>query len=105
MHADRTNRTLLIVLALLLLAVGLDAGAAPSACTAPPPRTARSWTIRPGLLRRARCLAVARRRGGRADIGVLALRWLIALLFSTDRSGDLLIRRAPRGRTTLANGA
>ena len=28
MHADRTNRTLLIVLALLLLAIGLDAGAA-----------------------------------------------------------------------------
>ena len=28
MHADRTNRTLMIVLALLLLAVGLDAGAA-----------------------------------------------------------------------------
>jgi hypothetical protein len=39
-------------------------------------------------------------------IGLLALRWLIALLFSTDRSGDLLIQSGTgAGRTTLDNGA
>ena len=37
---------------------------------------------------------------------VLALRWLLALLFSTDRSGDLPIRSPGlTGRTTLAAGA
>ena len=41
-----------------------------------------------------------------AILVLLALRWLIALLFSTDRSGDLLI--SPRGqgeRTILAGHA
>jgi hypothetical protein len=37
---------------------------------------------------------------------LLALRWLLALLFSTDRTGDLLIRSAdPAARTTLSAGA
>ncbi len=37
-------------------------------------------------------------------VALLALRWLIALLFSTDRSGDLLIRSGSgAGRTILAS--
>ncbi len=41
-----------------------------------------------------------------AIVVVLALRWLLALLFSTDRSGNLPIRSPDlAGRTTLAAGA
>ena len=107
MHADRTNRALLIVLALLLLAVGLDAGAASVGVygTATQNNTLMDnptghyfgvngtwlWPV----------VAVVA-----LIIGVLALRWLIALLFSTDRSGDLLIESGTgAGRTTLANRA
>jgi hypothetical protein len=39
-------------------------------------------------------------------VALLALRWLIALLFSTDRSGEVRIRSGSgAGRTSLAGGA
>jgi hypothetical protein len=89
MHADRTNRTLLIVLALLLLAVGLGGSRIHRRVRHRHPDQHADGQSDRALLRRARCLAVARRRGGRAD-----------------RSGDLLIKSSTgAGRTTLANRA
>ncbi|HEY5354623.1 MAG TPA: alkaline shock response membrane anchor protein AmaP [Streptosporangiaceae bacterium] len=107
MHADRTNRTMMVLFGLLLIAVGLDAGAASigaygthtqhSLLMANPTghfigsNGAWLWPV----------AAVAA-----LIIALLALRWLLALLFSTDRSGDLVIRSSSgAGRTTLANGA
>jgi hypothetical protein len=107
MHADRTNRIMLLLLALLFIAVGLGAGAASvgafgtfaehSRLTANPVGhfigSAAGW-LWPVTAAAATILVV------------LALRWLLALLFSTDRSGDLPIRSPGlTGRTTLAAGA
>ena len=107
MHADRTNRTLLIVLALMLLAVGLDAGAASIGVYGTGTKNSTLMDNPTGHYFGAHgawlwpVVAVAA-----LIIGVLALRWLIALLFSTDRSGDLLIKSSTgAGRTTLANRA
>ena len=93
MHADRTNRVMLLLLAVLLIAAGArrrgrihrrvrdrhpaqppdrQPGRAPSSA----PRAAGS-----GPSPQAAAVILA----------LLALRWLLALLFSTDRSGDLLI--------------
>jgi hypothetical protein len=107
MHADRTNRVMMLLFAVLLIAAGLDAGAASigvyGAATAHGHLMANPtahfigangvwlWPV----------AAVAA-----LIVALLALRWLIALLFSTDRSGDLLIRSGSgAGRTTLAGGA
>jgi hypothetical protein len=107
MHADRTNRIMLLLLAVLLIAAGLAAGAAFigvfGAATRHSPLIANPtgnfigaegdwlWPV----------AAVTA-----AMVVLLALRWLLALLFSTDRSGDLLIHPGgPAGRTTLATGA
>jgi hypothetical protein len=107
MHADRTNRVMLLLLALLLIGAGLDAGAASvgafgtatrhSSLIANPTGdfvgTQGDWLW---PVAAAAALIVA----------LLTLRWLFALLFSTDRSGDLLIHSgSPEGRTTLAPGA
>ena len=107
MHADRTNRTLLIVLALLLLAVGLDAGAASIGVYGTATKNSTLMDNPTGRYFGAHgawlwpVIAVAA-----LIIGVLALRWLFALLFSTDRSGDLAIQPSTgAGRTTLANRA
>jgi hypothetical protein len=107
MHADRTNRITLSLLAVLLIAVGLDAGAASlglygrftehSRLTANP--TGRFFGAQGAwlwLVIGAVALVVL----------MLALRWLAALLFSTDRAGDLPIHpRGRPGRTTLSAGA
>ena len=107
MHADRTNRTALLTLALLLIAVG-GLGAVTS-----------FGGFGPGLQRRPLSRnSVWRYFGAHGDwlwpaialvsllIIVLALRWLRALLLSTDRSGDLRITSEPgTGRTTLHPGA
>jgi hypothetical protein len=107
MHADRTNRIMLLLLAVLLIAAGLAAGAASigvfGTATRHNPLIANPtgnfigaqgdwlWPV----------AAVAA-----AIVVLLALRWLLALLFSTDRSSDLLIHPgSPAGRTTLATGA
>ena len=95
MHADRTNRVMLLLLALLLIAIGLGAGAA-------------SLGVFGTLAQHSRLMAnpvghFIGSAGGwlwpvtaaaAAILVALALRWLLALLFSTDRSGDLPIRSA-----------
>jgi hypothetical protein len=107
MHADRTNRTMLILFALLLIAVGLDAGAASIGVYGTSTKNSTLMDNPTGRYFGAHgvwlwpVVAVAA-----LIIALLALRWLIALLFSTDRSGDLLIHPSTgAGRTTLANGA
>jgi hypothetical protein len=107
MHADRTNRTILLLLAVLLIAAGLGAGAASTGAfgtaTRHSPLTANPAGDFIGAqgdwLWPVTALAAA-------IVALLALRWLLALLFSTDRSGDLLIHPdGSAGRTTLATGA
>lgn len=107
MHADRTNRVLLLLLALLLIIAGVAAGAASigafgtftrhSFLMANPTGhfigTQGSW-----LWPAAAVVA--------AILVLLALRWLLALLFSTDRAGDLKITSGDSaGRTSLASRA
>ena len=107
MHADRTNRVMLLLLAVLLIAAGLGAGAASlgifgtvaqhSPLTDNP---AGHFIGSNGAWLWPFAAAAA------AILVLLALRWLLALLFSTDRSGDLPIRSPGLpGRTTLAAGA
>lgn len=107
MHADRTNRIMLILLGVLLIAAGLDAGAASLGLFGKLTQHSRLITNPTGRYFSAQgawlwpVVAVAA-----AIMTLLALRWLSALLFSTDRSGDLDIRSGgPAGRTTLAAAA
>jgi hypothetical protein len=107
MHADRTNRTMMLVFALLLIAVGLDAGAASIGGYGTGTAHSHLMANPTGHFIGANSIwlwpvaAVAA-----LIVALIALRWLIALLFSTDRSGDLLIRSGSgAGRTTLASGA
>jgi hypothetical protein len=107
MHADRTNRIMLLLLALLLIAVGVDAGAASIGAYGADTRHSLLMANPTGRFIGARgawlwpVAAVAA-----VIIVLLALRWLLALLFSTDRTGDLPISQASSaGRTTLAAGA
>ena len=107
MHADRTNRIMLLLLALLLLAIGLDAGAASIGVYGTSTEHSHLMNNPTGHFIGAHGVwlwpvaAVAA-----LIIALLALRWLIALLFSTDRSGDLVIESSTgAGRTTLDNGA
>jgi hypothetical protein len=107
MHADRTNRATLLLMALLLVIVGLGAGAASLGAFGNSGQHSRLianpvghfiGTNGPWLWPVAAAAA--------AVLVLLALRWLFALLFSTDRAGDLPIGPADRtGRTTLASGA
>jgi hypothetical protein len=107
MHADRTNRAMLLLLALLLTAAGLGAGAA-------------SLGVFGTFAQHGHLMAnpVGRFIGSHgawlwpvtaaaaAILVLLALRWLLALLFSTDRAGNLPVRSPGQaGRTTLAAGA
>ena len=107
MHADRTNRTMLLLFALLLIAVGLDAGAASLGVYGTHTQHSHLMDNPTGRFIGTHGIwlwpvaAVAA-----LIIALLALRWLLALLFSTDRSGDLVIQSSSgAGRTTLANGA
>lgn len=107
MHADRTNRISLLLLALLLIAVGVDAGAASIGAYGAGIRHSRLMANPTGNFIGAQgawlwpVAAVAA-----VIVVLLALRWLLALLFSTDRTGDLPISQASSaGRTTLAAGA
>ena len=107
MHADRTNRTALIVFALALIAGG-GAG------------IAASWGVfGHGFQHRALTDNVVGHYVGRHGIWLwwaaaglalvivlLALRWLLALLFTTDRAGDLHVAGGGgSGRTSLSSGA
>jgi hypothetical protein len=108
MHADRTNRSMLTVLGLLLVLTGV-AGLITSDGGFGTQFSHRTLFDHPvsryigdhghWLWPLAAVLA--------ALIALLALRWLIALLFSGDRAGDLLVKVEDRraGRTTLRPGA
>jgi hypothetical protein len=107
MHADRTNRITLSLLALLLIAAGLGAGAASLGLCGRAIQHSRLMANPTGRFFGAQgawlwpVLAAAA-----LIVVILALRWLAALLFSTDRSADLPILREGRpGRTILAAGA
>ncbi len=106
MHADRTNRALLLLLAMVLIAAGV-LGAL------------MSFGVF-GTSRQHQALLanqVGTYFGHHGDwlwpaiaaasllLALLALRWLLALLFSTDRSGDLTFPTRSAGRTTLSAGA
>lgn len=108
MHADKTNRTMLVLLSLVLVAagaVGLVAGSG-----------LMGSVTKHGALTHNRVGAFIGRNGDwlwpvaaivAFVIVLLALRWLIALLFTTDRSGDLRYRSDGDipGRTFLSDAA
>ncbi|WP_277682081.1 alkaline shock response membrane anchor protein AmaP [Saccharomonospora azurea] len=106
MHADRTNRTVLIVLALVLLAAG-GLGAAAS-----------FGLFGSGIQRRSLTDHVVADYAGRNGtwfwpvvavaallLVLLCLRWLLVILFSTDRAGDLEVQAEGAGRTRLSTTA
>lgn len=107
MHADRTNRAAALLLAILLLAAGVIGALAGFGVFG-------SVTKHGGLLSNRvgayfsdhgdwlwPVIAVAA-----AILALLALRWLLVLLFSTDRASDLTMTgNRSAGRTTLAPGA
>jgi hypothetical protein len=104
MHADRTNRVILTLFALLLIVAGLAAGAASLGLFGRFTQHSRLMVNPTGRFFGAQgawlwpVIAVVA-----LIVVILALRWLIALLFSTDRASDLPI--GPKGRadqTTLA---
>ncbi|WP_375482036.1 alkaline shock response membrane anchor protein AmaP [uncultured Jatrophihabitans sp.] len=107
MHADRTNRAALIVFALVLIA-GAGAGIAASwgvfgrtfqhhALT---DNSVSHYVGRHGIWLWWAAAGVA------LVVVLLALRWLLALLFSTDRSGDLNVASGGgSGRTSLSSSA
>ncbi|MCW2528444.1 MAG: hypothetical protein JWM76_3304 [Pseudonocardiales bacterium] len=107
MHADRTNRSMLVLLAVLLIAAGglgaaTSFGAFGKRLEHRHLSQNRVWTFfgqhGDWLWPVAGLIAMI--------IVVLALRWLRTLLFSTDRSGDLRIASAKgSGKTTLHPGA
>ena len=107
MHADRTNRFMLLVLALVLLAAGLVAGAASIGLfgsytrhSTLPDNPTGHWIGAQGAWLWPVAAVAA------AIMALLALRWLLALLFSTDRAGDLPMRSSEEtGHTTLRHGA
>ena len=104
MHADRTNRIMLLLLAFLLIAAGVAAGAASIGAFG-------TFTRHSFLIANPTGHFIGTRAAGcgpppqrvAAILVLLALRWLLALLFSTDRAGDLPITPGgSAGRTTLA---
>ncbi|MEO6500652.1 MAG: alkaline shock response membrane anchor protein AmaP [Jatrophihabitantaceae bacterium] len=107
MHADRTNRTMLILFAIALIAAGATGALAGFGALGP--------VTQHGELPANRVGAFFGRHGdwlwptiaaAALVIALLALRWLLALLFSTDRAGDLpLTGDRSAGRTTLSAAA
>ncbi|SHF55976.1 hypothetical protein SAMN05443575_0293 [Jatrophihabitans endophyticus] len=107
MHADRTNRAMLLLLAVVLVAAG---GAGIAASYGVFGRHVQHGPLLDNV--------VTRYIGRHGDwlwpaaaglaliVVLLSLRWLVALLFSTDRAGDLRVAGGGgSGRTTLAPGA
>ncbi|HEX8092760.1 alkaline shock response membrane anchor protein AmaP [Jatrophihabitans sp.] len=107
MHADRTNRAMLILFAVALIAAGVAGALAGFGAfgRATKHEVLVSDQLSDYFGRHGDWLwpviaAVA------AIIALLALRWLLALLFSTDRAGDLpLTGDRSAGRTTLSAAA
>jgi hypothetical protein len=107
MHADRTNRIMLILFALALTAAGVAGalagfgvfGRATKHDVLVSDEVSNYFGRHGDWLWPAIAVAAA-------IIALLALRWLLALLFSTDRSGDLpLTGDRSAGRTTLSAAA
>jgi hypothetical protein len=104
MHADRTNRIMLILLAIMLIAAGVIGALAGFGALGP--------VTKHGALVSNRVGGYFGRQGDwlwpviavvAGILALLALRWLLALLFSTDRAGDLpLTGDRSAGRTTLS---
>ena len=107
MHADRTNRVMLTLFALALTAAGVAGALAGLGALG---RAAKHDVLVSDPLS-----DYVGRHGdwlwpvvalAAAIIALLALRWLLALLFSTDRAGDLpLTGDRSAGRTTLSAAA
>jgi hypothetical protein len=107
MHADRTNRLVVILLALLCIAAGAAGGAASVGAfgTVTQHRALITNRLAAFIGTQGDWLWPAAAAAA-AILVLLAMRWLVALLFSTDRSGDLPISAGgSAGRTTLAAGA
>ncbi|HEY3672795.1 MAG TPA: alkaline shock response membrane anchor protein AmaP [Acidimicrobiia bacterium] len=106
MHADRSNRAALIVLAVLLSAVGALG-------------VATSYGLFGSAVEHESLLdnGFARFVGRNGEwlwvvvavlgllVAAFALRWLLTILFSTDRTATIRIRTDGPGRTELASGA
>ena len=107
MHADRTNRAMLILFAVALAAAGVVGALAGFG--------AFGEATKHDVLVSDQVSDYFGRHGDwlwpviatvAAIIALLALRWLLALLFSTDRTGDLpLTGDHSAGRTTLSAAA
>jgi hypothetical protein len=107
MHADRTNRVMLVLFALVLTAAGVAGALAGFG--------GFGEAIKHQELVSGQVVDYFGRHGdwlwpaiaaGAVLIALLALRWLLALLFSTDRAGDLpLAGDRTAGRTTLSAAA
>jgi len=107
MHADRTNRVMLLLLALALIGAGLGAGGASLGLYGRPAQHGRLMANPAGRFYGEQGAWLWPVTAAAALLVViLALRWLAALLFSTDRAGDLRIASGDKpGRTVLAAGA
>jgi hypothetical protein len=106
MHADRTNRVMLTLFGLLVLAVGGAAmaastgvfGASFSRHTLLANRVSAYFGGHGGWLWPA--IAV-----GCLLVGLACLRWMLALLASNDRAGDIIIGRSTDEGTTILRPA
>ena len=106
MHADRTNRFMLILLGLVLVAAGGAAmaastgvfGSSHSRDTLLVNRVSEYFSHHGGWLWPA--IAV-----GFLLVGLVCLRWLLALLASTDRAGDITIGPSTDEGTTILRPA
>ncbi len=107
MHADRTNRAMLILFAIVLLAAGVIGALAGFGAFGNVTKHGRLLSNRLGAYFGQHSdwlwpvVAVVA-----AIVALLALRWLLTLLFSTDRAGDLtLTGDRSAGRSTLSAAA
>jgi hypothetical protein len=107
MHADRTNRTMLILFALFLITVGVIGALTGFGAFGAATEHGRLFANPIGAYFGAQgawlwpVIAAAA-----ILVALLALRWLTVLLFSTDRAGDIsLTGDRSAGRTTLIAGA
>ncbi|WP_034590610.1 alkaline shock response membrane anchor protein AmaP [Hamadaea tsunoensis] len=106
MHADRTSRVVLLLLGLLMVAAGLAATLASSGVYG------NAWAARTLTGNPVGTYAGAQGRWLWPVVGVvalailvLALRWLVAILFGTDRVRDLAFPTGSRDRVVLAASA
>jgi len=107
MHADRTNRTVLTIFGLLVLLAGAAGMAASVGVfgTAFSQRTLFDNRVSAFIGQHGTWLWPAAAFAGLV-IALAALRWILALLVSTDRAGDITVAgSADQGTTRLQPGA